>query len=776
MLRNKENPKFIRKRNGELEPWTPNKIIEAMRKAFVASGVKVNSEELERLEKEVETRLPRGTPSVEQVQKRVLEVLAKYPDVYLHYKTYMEARAVARKVKKEKGISTDVKFSPLALEVLGDRYLLKDKTGNIIETPEGMFMRVARWVALPDLVYNNSIYDPSGSQKPRKLSLVPSAPDYLTGAEWGKLKLLFLEKAMNKQMKVSFFDFVNYLKSSDVKEYYIQQVKNFYNAMVSLKFLPNSPTLMNAGTDIGQLSACFVIPVDDSIDGIYDALKIAAKVHKSGGGTGFSFSRLRPEGDIVGSTNGVASGPVSFMKIFDVSTETIKQGGKRRGANMGILRIDHPDIRKFILSKDQKNKVLTNFNISVAVTDKFMNALRSDSNFPLRNPRTGETVEYVSAKDLWSLIINHAWMTGDPGVIYIDEINRHNPTPLLGMIESTNPCGEQPLLPFESCNLGSIDLKKFVKNGAIDWADLREVLHLAIHFLDNVIDVNQFPLKEIEHMTKKTRKIGLGVMGFAEMLIKLGIPYDSDDAELIASKVMKFINDETHIASSRLASRGVFPAWKGSVWDGRGILMRNATTTTIAPTGTISIIADTSSSIEPLFALAYYRNYKGRKHLILPDSVKDYLIRRGVYSDTLVNAIAKAGTILGEDVPDDVKNVLKIALEIPPERHVRMQALFQRYTDNAVSKTINMPSTAAIEDVGKAYLLAYDLGCKGVTVYRDKSKSEQVLELVAPVKEAKEEKSKPLPELTFVVQKKIEGVEVSGTFDNACPTGKCDGG
>jgi ribonucleoside-diphosphate reductase alpha chain len=562
-----------------------------------------------------------------------------------------------------------MELSKTAEVVLEKRYLIKDEEGRVIETPEEMCWRVARAIARAEENYGNDV------------------------EEWAK----------------KFFDMI-------------------YGQI----FMPNSPTLMNAGTSLNQLSACFVIPIEDSIEGIFKALTDMAKVQKSGGGTGFSFSRLRPAGDIVKSTMGVASGPVSFMKIFDAATEQIKQGGRRRGANMGILSVHHPDIEEFITAKREEG-VLRNFNISVAVTDRFMEALKKNEDYDLINPRTGEVVKKIPAKRVFELIVDGAWRNGEPGAVFIDIVNKFNPTPHVGEIEATNPCGEQPLLPYESCNLGSINLAKFVKNGDVDWDYLREVVWICVRFLDDVVDVNGYPIPEIKQMTLANRKIGLGVMGWADMLFLLKIPYDSEDALKLAEKVMGFIQEESHKASQALAEeRGVFPNWKGSVWERRGIKMRNATTTTIAPTGTISIIAGCSSGIEPVFALAYRRMniLDGEEFFEVNPIFESYLRETGLYSEELISRIAESGTLEGiDEIPDETKKIFKCALEIAPEWHVRMQATFQQYTDNAVSKTINMPNSATKPDIERAFTLAYELGCKGLTVYRDGSREEQVLSL-----------------------------------------------
>ncbi|MDI6655274.1 MAG: vitamin B12-dependent ribonucleotide reductase, partial [Candidatus Hydrothermarchaeota archaeon] len=673
----------IKKRDGRIVAFEQQKIADAIHKAIAAVG-ESDGEAAEKLSNEVagilEKKFPKAMPGVEDVQDIVEEVLIKngYAKVAKAYILYRQERTKVREAKKFLGVTDELKLGVNAARVLERRYLLKNEKGEIIETPAQMFRRVALAVANVDLLYN--------------------------------------KKAKTEE--------------------------EFYSIMANLEFLPNSPTLMNAGAELGQLAACFVLPVEDSMKSIFEALKSMALIHQSGGGTGFSFSKLRPKGDIVKSTKGVASGPVSFMRIFDVATEVIKQGGRRRGANMGILRVDHPDITEFITAKE-KEGFLANFNVSVGITDEFMRAVGKNEDWDLINPRTGKAEKRFRAKDIFDLIVTMAWRTGDPGLIFLDEINRHNPTPQAGKIESTNPCGEVPLLPYESCNLGSINLSKMVKNGEIDWNKLRNIVRLAVHFLDNVIDANKYPLPEIEKAAKANRKIGLGVMGFADMLLKLKIPYDSDKALAIAEKVMKFVSEEAKKKSIEIAQeRGSFPNFESSTLrkkfgdmrnsearrKGIAPCLRNATVTSIAPTGTISIIAGTSSGIEPIFAISFMRNVMGTQLLEVNPIFEAIAKERGFYSTDLMIEIAKRGSIQGmEEIPEDVRRVFVTALDIAPEWHVKMQAAFQKHVDNAVAKTVNLSHSATMEDVRKIFLLAYKLRCKGTTIYRYGSKSEQVL-------------------------------------------------
>ncbi|MBS6283140.1 MAG: vitamin B12-dependent ribonucleotide reductase [Oscillospiraceae bacterium] len=576
-------------------------------------------------------------------------------------------------------------ISENARAVLERRYLIRDEHGEAVETVDELFHRVADAVAAADVRF-----DPQ----------------------------------------------------ADVAD----TARSFYRMMTELDFLPNSPTLMNAGRPLGQLSACFVLPVADSMEDIFDAIKNAALIHKSGGGTGFSFSRLRAKGSTVNSTGGVASGPISFMKVFNAATEAVKQGGTRRGANMGILRVDHPDILEFITCKND-TKEITNFNISVGLTESFMEAVESDGSYELVDPASRRVTGRLNAREVFEAIVRSAWQTGEPGILFLDRLNKDNPCPGQGEIESTNPCGEQPLLPYEACNLGSINLVRHLRRTgtgyALDRAKLEQTIRTAVHFLDNVIEVNQYPLPEIDAMTKKTRKIGLGVMGFADMLLYLGIPYDSDEGVAMASQVMELVQTIGHQESQRLAQvRGPFPLFAESVYRD-GAPLRNATVTTIAPTGTLSIIAGVSSGVEPVFAYAYYRNVMDNTHLIETNQIlRDKLTELGLYSDELMRQIIEHGSLAHvEGIPEAVKRVFVCAHDVSPIWHVKMQAAFQQFTDNAVSKTVNFPNSATQEEVAEVYRLAYELGCKGTTIYRDGSRDEQVLNI--GVVKAKQETALP---------------------------------
>ncbi|MRS12965.1 MAG: vitamin B12-dependent ribonucleotide reductase [Actinobacteria bacterium] len=567
----------------------------------------------------------------------------------------------------------DETLSPNSVKVLQKRYLKKNDEGEPIEKPSDMFIRVAENIASAEAAYGAS---------PAQVA---------------------------------------------------ETARDFYDLMTSLEFLPNSPTLMNAGRELQQLSACFVLPVADSMDSIFGAVRDTAIIHKSGGGTGFSFSRLRPAGDQVRSTQGVSSGPISFMRVFNQATEAVKQGGTRRGANMGVLRVDHPDVLDFIKCKLDGD--FANFNISVALTEAFMDAVQAGTSYELLNPRDGKPTGQLDAREVYDLIVEMAWATGDPGIIFIDRMNRDNPTPALGEIESTNPCGEQPLLPYEACNLGSVNLSKMVRytesGPDLDWDHLADVVHRGVRFLDDVIEVNEYPIEKIGELARGNRKIGLGVMGWADMLIMMGLPYDSDEAIALGEKVMGFIQAESRQASMKLAEeRGAFPNFEGSVYDTpEGVRVRNATVTTIAPTGTLSIISNCSSGIEPLFAVSYVRTVMDNDRLIEVNPLfEDLAVKQGFYNRDLMALIAEHGSVVGvEGVPTEIQRVFVTAHEVAPEWHIRMQAAFQKSTDNAVSKTVNFGNEATVDDVRHVYDLAHELGVKGVTIYRDGSKENQVL-------------------------------------------------
>ena len=571
----------------------------------------------------------------------------------------------------------DPRLTENALRVLEKRYLKRNERNEVIETPRELFARVAWNLAQAERLY---------------------------GADEAKVE---------------------------------EAARRFYRLMANLEFLPNSPTLMNAGLELQQLSACFVLPVDDSLTGIFESLKQQALIHQSGGGTGFSFSRLRPKGDFVKSTMGVASGPVSFMRIFDEATQQVKQGGKRRGANMGILRVDHPDILEFITCKD-KTSDITNFNISVAVTDKFMEAVKAGTTYDLVNPRNRQVVRQLDAREVLDKIAFQAWKNGEPGLFFVDETNRRQPTPNVGDMEATNPCGEQPLLPYESCNLGSINLERHMvrtKAGRwdVDWKKLEASIRACVRMLDNVIDMNAYPVKEIEEMTKATRKIGLGVMGFARMLFMLEVPYDGPEGVAWGAKVMKFIQETGYDESHKLAEeRGPYPAWEGSRHWEKGLKMRNSYVTTVAPTGTLSMIADTSGGCEPEFSLIWYKRVmEGEELPYFLDYFEEVARREGFWRQELVQKILENhGSARGlEEIPEKWQSVFAVAHDVKPEWHVRMQAGFQDHCDAAVSKTINLAREATAEDVKSAYLLAFDLHCKGITVYRDGSREDQVLNI-----------------------------------------------
>jgi ribonucleoside-diphosphate reductase alpha chain len=683
--------KQIKKRDGRVVDFNQDKITEVIFKAAQSVGGEnlTMARQLSDRAMDYLEVMNLEIPDVENIQDVVEKVLIEEG----HVKTaktfilYRQKRKEIREAESLIGVKDDCKLGLNALKVLEGRYLIKDKEGVPLESPKQLFERVAENVALADQPYGLDVE---------------------------------LAKA------------------------------DFLQIMLAKDFIPNSPTLMNAGTEIQQLSACFVLPVEDSMECIFESIKNAALIHKSGGGTGFSFSRLRQKGAPVGTTGGVASGPISFMRVFDSATNVIKQGGKRRGANMGVLRVDHPDILDFITCKEKDNQI-TNFNISVGITENFMEAVKTNSNYDLINPANKEVIGQLNAKRVFDLICTMAWKNGEPGVIYIDRMNwlRSNPTPSLGEVESTNPCGEQPLLPYESCNLGSINLANHVTNNNVNWEKLRQTIHTAVHFLDNVIDMSKFPIEKIAKMVRANRKIGLGVMGFADMLIKLRMPYNSEPAFQLAEKIMHFINHEAKLTSLMWAKKkGVFPNFESSVYNdnNENNRVRNATRTTIAPTGSISIIGNCSSGIEPLFAISYLRKTPQFELLEVNPLFEEVAREEGFYTPELMKKIARKGSIQDvEEIPETIKKIFVTAMDLNPGDHVRMQAAFQKHVDNAVSKTVNFSYSATVEDVSQVFLLSHELGCKGITIYRDGSRDVQVLNIKREDKPV--EVSKPiLPE------------------------------
>ncbi|MBR9683588.1 adenosylcobalamin-dependent ribonucleoside-diphosphate reductase [Candidatus Woesearchaeota archaeon] len=695
----------IKKRDGRIVDFDSNKICQVIWKAAQSVGGE-NKEKAEFLAAEVtkllEEKCDNQTPTVEDIQDSVEKVLIEQG----HAKTaksfilYRQKRKDLREAKKMLGIEDDTKLSLNSLKVLEGRYLRKDKNGKLIETPKELFCRVANNISQADFKYNQNA------------------------------------------------------KKSE---------QEFLKLMLDQDFMPNSPTLMNAGTEMQQLSACFVLPIEDSIEGIFESVKNAAIIHQSGGGTGFAFSRLRPKGDPVGTAGGVASGPISFMKVFNAATEQIKQGGKRRGANMGVLRVDHPDILDFITCKEKDNSI-NNFNISVGITDEFMNAIKENRDYDLINPQNKEIQSKLDAKRVFDLICTMAWKNGDPGIVFLDSINKKHALP--EEVESTNPCGEVPLLPYESCNLGSINLANHTLNNQVDWEKLKYTIHTAVHFMDNVIDLSKFPVLKISKMVLANRKMGLGVMGLADMLIKLKLPYDSEPALQLAEKIMEFVNVEAKKASVELAkTRGTFPNFEKSIYnDGRPEnRVRNATRTSIAPTGTISIIGGCSSGIEPLFAISYLRKTPQFELLEINPLFEEVARQEGFYTEDLMKKIAKRGSIQDvEEVPEQIRKVFVTAMDLTPEAHVKMQAAFQKHTDNAVSKTVNFPFTASVEEVAKTYLLAYELGCKGTTIYRDGSRDLQVLNVTRETKIKSHQPKSSAPSNTSDKKMFTVGAEYAG--------------
>jgi len=680
--------KKIRKRDGSVVDFDKEKITNAVFKAAQSVGGS-NRKEAERVADLAVEYINKKyneeyVPTVEEVQDVVEKALIDtgHATTAKSYIIYRHRKNVEREMKRILGVEDDLKLPLNSIQVLERRYLLKDENGKVIETPSELFRRVARFIA--------------SNEK-------------------------------------------NYGADEETAKHYEEA---FYQIMTSFEFLPNSPTLMNAGTELGQLSACFVLPVKDDIEQIFESVKHQAIIHKTGGGTGFCFSALRPKGDFVKSTAGVASGPLSFMSAFDNATNVIKQGGKRRGANMATMHVWHPDIEEFITAK-QTPGVLENFNVSVMVDDKFMQAVDSNSEYDLINPRNGAVLRKVNARSIFKLIAYSAWKSAEPGMLFIDEINRKNPTPN-EPIHATNPCGEVPMPDYESCNLGSINLARFVEldwsrmdwKRKIDWGRLRYVVRLSFQFLDNVIDLNKYPIPQIKEHTQRNRRIGLGVMGFARMLFKMGIRYDSEEGYQAGEEIMKFINEEARKMSHELGrARGSFPGFKDTPLSSQYDELRNATCTSIAPTGTISMIGNTSSGIEPVFALSFLKTVRAGHYYYCDDIFEHVLKVRGLYSQELMQKIMEEGSIQHMDeIPSDIKNVFRVSHDIPPEAHVLMQSAFQKNTDLAVSKTINLPTEATVEDVENVYLLAWKTGCKGITIYRDSSRNEQVLHVGKTVK------------------------------------------
>ncbi|MGV8085593.1 MAG: adenosylcobalamin-dependent ribonucleoside-diphosphate reductase [Candidatus Bilamarchaeum sp.] len=690
----------LRKRDGSVVDFNKDKIVQAVFKAAQAVGGS-DLQEAERVANTVvellNAKFADVPPTVEDVQDMVEKALIEtgHTTTAKAYIIYRHEKSVDREMRAAiLGVQDDLKLPINSLQVLEKRYLKKDETGKVLETPSQLFRRVAKALASNELNYGG---------------------DAATTAKY--------EAA-------------------------------FFEIMTNFEFLPNSPTLMNAGLELGQLAACFILPVKDDIEQIFDSVKHQAIIHKTGGGTGFCFSYIRPKGDFVKSTAGVASGPISFMSAFDNATNVIKQGGKRRGANMATMHVWHPDVEEFIVAK-QTPGVLENFNVSVMADDKFMQAVDANTEYEQVNPRNGQVIRKVNARSIFKMIAYSAWKSAEPGLLFIDEMNRKNPTPK-DPIHATNPCGEVPMPDYESCNLGSINLAKFVDldwsktdwKNKVRWDRLRYVVRLAFRFLDNVIDLNKYPIPQIREQTLKNRRIGLGVMGFAKMLYKLGIPYDSEKGYEVGEQIMKFINDESRKMSHELGrARGSFPSFKDSPLSAKYDSMRDATCTSIAPTGTISMIADTSSGIEPVFALSFIKTVRAGKYYYCDDVFEQVLKVRGLYSQELMQKVMEHGTIQGiEEIPADIKAVFRVAFDISAESHVLMQAAFQKNVDLAVSKTINMPNNASVEDVEHVYLLAWKTGCKGITVYRDGSRHEQVLHVgnVAKTKGIEEDKTKHL--------------------------------
>jgi len=813
----------VRKRDGRVVAFDSNKISEAIWKAIKATGGKDRSVANELTVKVIEIlerRFGEGAvPSVEDVQDAVEHVLIEggYAKTAKAYILYRQKRAEIREEKMKILEKTDIdevdkSFDSNALKVLRARYLRKDENGHVLESPKELFVRVALHTTLASILYDPRIFDVGGSQQPKE---VPEGVDLKEFADLavGKYELnefhldAFLRvfkrfNAMGKS-KVSWGELVGMIRNGDFSSYETE-VDDYVRLMVSKHFMPNTPALANFGNVLGMGSACFVLDVADSIDDIMETLRSAAIIFKAGGGVGYNFSKLRPEGDFVKSTSGIASGPVSFMRLFDTMTEVIKQGGIRRGANMGILNINHPDIEKFIKAKEG-NKALRNFNISVLILDDFWGYYNKNEPYPLINPRTREVTRFVNPRQLLDMIAFQAWESAEPGVIFSDKVNEFNPfLKSLGPIVTTNPCGEVLLYPDESCNLGSINVAAFVKedddNVSLDWDGLRSTVEVTSKFLDNVIDINRYPLQAIEDMTLKTRKIGLGVMGVADLFFELGIAYNSEEGLKFMERLMEFVNYHSKRASIKLAAeRGVLPTfdessykegklpfsgfadqsswhfdWKGLADEIREKGIRNGYTTVIAPTGSISMIAGCSSGIEPVFALVYEKNVSIGSFYYVDAAFEKAMKKEGIFDDDLLKqVVGNHGSVLG--VPyasEQVRRVFVTAMDIMPEDHVRAIAAFQKWVDSSISKTTNLPAEATVEDVKKVYMLSYELGCKDVTVYRDKSITSQVLR-AAPA--AKDEKSPAVPPSKSTVPPQVVHASAVPTLQNLSARLSLDG-
>ena len=703
----------IRKRDGSVAEFDKEKITNAVFKAAQAVGGSDRAE-AERVTEKVLEYIDKAykesyIPNVEEIQDLVEKALIEtgHATTAKTYILYRHRKSVEREMKRVLGVKDDLKLPINSIQVLEKRYLLRDDQGRITETPSQLFVRVAAYLASAE----------------KRFGADEDTTRYVADA--------------------------------------------FYEILTNFEFLPNTPCIMNAGTEMGQLAACFILPVPDNLEGIFDTVKYAAIIHKTAGGTGFAFSYLRPKGDFVKSTAGVASGPLSFMSAFDNATNVVKQGGKRRGANMGVMHVWHPDVEDFINAK-QTPGVLENFNVSVAVDDKFMHAVEQNKEYDLLNPRTREPMRKVSAQNIFKMIAYSAWKSAEPGMLFIDTINSTNPTPKYE-IHATNPCGEVPMPDFESCNLGSVNVAKFVEfdwsrtdwRKKVNWERLRYVVRLSTQFLDNVVELNKYPIPQIQQMTLNHRRLGLGVMGFAKMLYKIGVRYNSELGCQVGEELMKFITSEARKMSHELGRlRGSFPGFKDSIWAEKYDAMRNATVTSIAPTGTISMIADTSSGIEPVFALSYIKTVRAGQFYYTEDTFEHVLKVRGLYGEELMQKIVETGTIQHMDeFPKDVRDVFAVAYDIEPDAHVKMQAAFQKHTDLAVSKTINMPAEATVEDVERAYMLAWKTGCKGITIYRDSSRHEQVLHVGKHVKTKGVEEDKVSLKPSSSIRTKTETIE-----------------